>query len=230
MLTNKKMSEALDIPLYKIRRWTKELLPPDPKATRRSGYAREFTINDGFFVYLGGFFVLRGYVFYEVRNILEPLKPYLLMAGLVPDIPIYAKREGIEIKMNQSQELEIYEFNEKPGEFYITCKGQINREVSWDVDDVGRNYANIETKKVEYWIISPPQAMLDEWNRGSGKRKVDGLGWKDQKKIKRSITVDMDGLLSAFIFRISGSIGDYWEWERKFWALNDKSSTREGGQ
>ena len=57
MLTNTIMSEKLSISITKVRRNTKEFLGQDSKATRRSGYKREFSNNDGFFVYLGGLLV-----------------------------------------------------------------------------------------------------------------------------------------------------------------------------
>jgi hypothetical protein len=41
------------LPIGMMRRNTKEFLGADPIATKRSGYKREFSINDGFFVFFG---------------------------------------------------------------------------------------------------------------------------------------------------------------------------------
>jgi hypothetical protein len=241
MLTNKKLSEGLDIPLYKIRRWTKELLPPDPKATRRSGHAREFPVNDGFFVALGGYLVSRyNYVFYEVRNILEQLKPYLLKTGLVPEIPDYAIHKGIEKKIKSLHEMAIYEFREQPGEFYIKGRGPINREVSQEVDSSGRAFALIKIEEAEYWIVRPPQTLLDKWRKKSEQTykklirlkpsekmlfgDTDQLGWMDYPviEVERQSALPIYNLLESFFFRFS-EIKSFWEWQDKFWALNTKS-------
>jgi hypothetical protein len=163
MLTNKILSDALDIPLYKMRRWTKELLPPDPKATRRSGYARKFSNNDGFFVYLGGWLVSTyGIVFNDARKIVELLKPWLLRIGLVPDIPDNAKREGIDSKIKVGYEVNIYSCKE-PGKFYIEGGGSVGFDQSNKTDESGREYTQIVSKAAIYWIEPPPAKKRETW-------------------------------------------------------------------
>jgi len=97
MLTNRELAEKLGIPIGKIRRNTKEFLGEDPKATRRSGYSREFTINEGFYVYLGGILVTRyGLTFGQARSAIDIIKPWLLSNQLVPEPPKEAKPKGID--------------------------------------------------------------------------------------------------------------------------------------
>jgi hypothetical protein len=100
MLTNQKLSEGLNIPLSKIRRYTKEFMPPDPIATRRSGYTRRFSNNDGFFIYLGGTLVMNhGFTYEAARWSLQILRPWFLNMGYVPNIPRKMIRSEVENKI-----------------------------------------------------------------------------------------------------------------------------------
>ena len=77
MLTNKILSVRLDIPINKIRRWTKEFLQPDPEVTLKSGHARKFSSNDGFYIYLGGYMVSKfGLTFSTMSPSFIVLPPY----------------------------------------------------------------------------------------------------------------------------------------------------------
>jgi hypothetical protein len=91
------MAEALDIPISKVRRNTKEFLGDDPRAARRAGVKREFSLNDGFFVFLGGGLVTDyNLTFGNARRALEFIKPWLLKNQLVPEPPKGSKREGVD--------------------------------------------------------------------------------------------------------------------------------------
>ena len=97
MLTNRVFSEKLGIPIGKVRRNTKELLGDDPKATRRSGYGREFTVNEGFYVFLGGILVSNhGLTFGQARDALEIITPWLLLNQLVPEPPKNSGPKGVD--------------------------------------------------------------------------------------------------------------------------------------
>ena len=97
MLTNREFSEKLKIPIGKVRRNTKELLGEDPRATRRSGYGREFTVNEGFYVFLGGILVSNhGLTFGQARDALETIKPWLLANQLVPEPPKNSGSKGVD--------------------------------------------------------------------------------------------------------------------------------------
>lgn len=97
VLTNREMAESLGIPISKIRRNTKEFLGEDPRAARRAGIKREFSVNDGFFVYLGGELVTNyNLSFGNARRALEAIKPWLLKNAIVPDKKGCGVREGVD--------------------------------------------------------------------------------------------------------------------------------------
>ena len=52
--TNREISEKLEVNLARWKRWSRSFLPPDPLGGKQSGYARQYTFNDLFKVYLGG--------------------------------------------------------------------------------------------------------------------------------------------------------------------------------
>ena len=51
------LSGKLDINLARWKRWTREFLPPDPLGGKQSGYARQFSLQEAFSVYLAGHLV-----------------------------------------------------------------------------------------------------------------------------------------------------------------------------
>jgi hypothetical protein len=55
--TSRELSEKLSINLAKWKRWAREFLPPDPLGGLRSGYARQYTREEAFIVFLGGYAV-----------------------------------------------------------------------------------------------------------------------------------------------------------------------------
>jgi hypothetical protein len=52
LLTNQALADITGIPYGKIRRHVKETLPPDLRATIQSGYAREYSLRDAYYIYL----------------------------------------------------------------------------------------------------------------------------------------------------------------------------------
>jgi len=148
MLTNAILSEKLGIPLTKVRRWTKEFLPADPKATRRSGYTREFSNNEGFFIYLGGYMVsVLGFSFDQARNIFKTVIPWLLSIGVVPDIPEDAIRVGIDSKIESG--FAIYFV----GRSSFIVKGTVKIEGTGkcEVDSKGRQYVRYKEEIIQYF-------------------------------------------------------------------------------
>jgi hypothetical protein len=76
--SNRELSRRLHINLARWKRWSREFLPPDPLGGFQSGYARQYSRNDAFTVYLGGFMVRDlNYTIPEAKKILfdltEPL-------------------------------------------------------------------------------------------------------------------------------------------------------------
>jgi hypothetical protein len=82
--TNREISKVLEINLAKWKRWSRSFLPPDPLGGLQSGYARQYTFNDLFKVFLGGYFLqhLKMSVA-ESQQILDDLSPWLKKEGFL---------------------------------------------------------------------------------------------------------------------------------------------------
>lgn len=82
--SNRELSEKLGIKLAKWKRWSRELLPPDPLGGLQSGYARQYNPADAFMVYLGGCLIgdLK-YTIPECKQILTDLHDWLIRNGFL---------------------------------------------------------------------------------------------------------------------------------------------------
>lgn len=81
----KEYSMKLGTDLAKARRWSRELLGPDSKATRQSGFKRELTSGEAWEIYLGGVLISEGkFLVHEARTILRDLRPFLRQHLLYP--------------------------------------------------------------------------------------------------------------------------------------------------
>jgi len=75
---NRELSTRLGIPLSRWKRWSREFLPPDPLGGHQSGYARQYSMKDAFYVYLAGYLVsAMGFSIPEARQILLDLNGWL---------------------------------------------------------------------------------------------------------------------------------------------------------
>jgi hypothetical protein len=172
MLTNKIMSEKLGIPISKVRRNTKELLGEDPKATRRSGYKREFSLNEGFLVFLGGELVSRfNLSFGNARKALDVIKPWLLKNGLVPEPPKEAGREGIDDPDSEDPLTEVntefyVKFYLREGQISEICEVKIVAisDIYEDLEDsIGRKY-NARSVNEHYYYFRNNQGKIEYFN------------------------------------------------------------------
>jgi hypothetical protein len=76
--TNRELSEKLGIKLSKWKRWSREFLPPDPLGGLQSGYARQYTLDQAFIVFLGGHLVADlHFSIPETKQIIEELGPWI---------------------------------------------------------------------------------------------------------------------------------------------------------
>ena len=76
--TNRELSQKLKINLARFKRWSREFLPPDPLGGMQSGYARQYSIDNAFKVYLCGHLVGElKYTIPEAKKILADLKKWL---------------------------------------------------------------------------------------------------------------------------------------------------------
>ncbi len=84
-LTVKFLADKWNENLPKVRRWAREFLGPDPKATMRSGYTRELTLEGAFEVFMGGHLVSGlGFQIYEAKTIIEELRGLIKAKGFYP--------------------------------------------------------------------------------------------------------------------------------------------------
>jgi hypothetical protein len=75
---NRNLSEKLQINLAKWKRWSREFLHPDPLGGFQSGYARQYTIDDAFWVFLGGHLVKNLHLSIpESKVVLQDLRQWL---------------------------------------------------------------------------------------------------------------------------------------------------------
>jgi hypothetical protein len=218
MLTNKIMSEKLGIPISKVRRNAKEFLGEDPKATRRSGYKREFSTNDGFFVYLGGYLVSNlGLSFEGARKALETLKPWLLLNGFVPDIPDNAIRVGIDREMELVVKISLWPNKIVSGREYniqFRITGWKGYKIKNFDDSLGRFCQNIKREELGY-NLGP--AFEDKKIKLLGKN-IHGQDYFEKKDIY------IMAMLNNYIWSVLGE-GKEKEWREKWKALAKKDPT-----
>ena len=80
---NRELSQRLQIRLSRWKRWSREFLPPDPLGGLRSGYARQYTLDQAFMVFLGGHLVAgMHFSVPEAQRIIADLWPWLDQEGL----------------------------------------------------------------------------------------------------------------------------------------------------
>jgi hypothetical protein len=86
------LAQRLNINLAKWKRWSREFLPPDPLGGMQSGYARQYSIDDAFKVYLGGHLVSSlKFAIPETKKILGDLHEWLTYAGLYSNVGLNHK-------------------------------------------------------------------------------------------------------------------------------------------
>ncbi len=84
-INNREASEKLNVKLAKWKRWSREFLPPDPTAGMQSGYAREYSLDECFTVYLGGHLVSNLKLSIpDTKEILKELLPWLEAKRFLP--------------------------------------------------------------------------------------------------------------------------------------------------
>ncbi len=93
--TNKTLSSSLGTNLAKWKRWSREFLPPDPLGGMQSGYARQYTPDEAFTVYLGGHLVADlHFTIPAVRQILTDLAEWLAENGFAYETGAIAETPG----------------------------------------------------------------------------------------------------------------------------------------
>lgn len=84
--TNREVSKRLNINLSKWKRWSREFLPPDPLGGMQSGFARQYSPDGAFTVYLGGHLVADlKYTIPEAKQIVTDLHSWFAEKGFYFD-------------------------------------------------------------------------------------------------------------------------------------------------
>lgn len=84
--TNREASSRLDINLSKWKRWSREFLPPDPLGGMQSGFARQYSPDGAFTVFLGGHLVADlKFTIPEAKQIVKDLHPWFAEKGFYFD-------------------------------------------------------------------------------------------------------------------------------------------------
>jgi len=197
-ITNSFLSERTGIPHTKIRRWAKEFLPPDPRAGLRSGFTKEYSLNDSFLIYLGGHLVSElKFEVYEARRILQDLKSWLVESGQLPE------PEGFVLSGEHSLRIIKYEILIVPGRrlgnFEYRVKGEI--QTRWQPrQDIGRGKMIVDKKYLEY-PLHPEMGLY-----------VHAMAVSPNPGSNKSMTITL--LLDSFMDKIfSEEPGAYENWK-----------------
>ena len=99
--TNRELAQKLGINLAKWKRWSREFLPPDPLGGMQSGYARHYSLDEAFRVFLGGYLVATlKYTIPEAKKILQDMQKWMGTVGLY-------RNSGSDVKMRPAPEIKI---------------------------------------------------------------------------------------------------------------------------
>lgn len=204
-LTNSTLSKLCDIPLSKMRRWTKEFLPPDPRATRRSGYTRELTLNESFYVILGGGFVDEiGWTYHQARTVLGKIWPWMEKIGMVPEIPEWARREGVDAIIKIFHAIEFWKDRKSNALslFKITGWDDDYRErTERKKDSLDRPYKRYTSIIYSYYLNSELEAISED------------KAFEVQRRSKLLGRFQLDDLLHMYFDKIYGHLDRTFEGE-----------------
>jgi hypothetical protein len=105
--SSRELSRALQIPLNRWKRWTREFLPPDPLGGLQSGYARQFSTREAFTVYMAGFLVgSLGFSIPQARQVLKDLSAWIKKH--IIDVHLFGHGAGNGVRGVSEQRFEIH--------------------------------------------------------------------------------------------------------------------------
>ena len=168
--TSQELSQKLDIKLARWKRWAREFLPPDPLGGLQSGYARQYSPDQAFSVFLGGYLVgdLK-FTIPEARRILQDLHDWLAACAFYSNYtgPAPSAREkNFAIQYYQIVICRIPDADTADSKFYYCIKGI----VADDWIDGGGNPMHIK-RSIETIINSGEKSV--HINKVSGYRVLN---------------------------------------------------------
>jgi hypothetical protein len=126
---NRELSRKLEINLARWKRWSREFLPPDPLGGLQSGYARQYSPDSAFTVFLGGYLVAyMKFTIPESKQILKDLHSWLVDNGFYFLDKRDSKTSDTLNSVIYSHVIYIYENNlsEERIDFYYKIRGIIS--------------------------------------------------------------------------------------------------------
>ncbi|UCH21933.1 MAG: hypothetical protein JSU83_01345 [Deltaproteobacteria bacterium] len=128
--TNRELAQKLGINLAKWKRWSREFLPPDPLGGMQSGFARQYSIDDAFKVFLGGHLVSTiKFTIPEAKKILEDLRQWLKSMGIYQNSSAAPKLKDIPDVVVKRYVIFIYQqpsFSGQTIDFFYAVRGIIS--------------------------------------------------------------------------------------------------------
>lgn len=188
---NSEIADKLEISHPKVKRMDREILGPNPKATMRSGYAREHTLREAFIIYLACHLVSAlHFTVFDARQILSDIDAWLEKQGMYPDLE-KADRAGLKVeswKINILKEI-------SRGGFFYDAEGTISLESK------RRKNRNVYTRDyITEWVITS--------------KTPDGISTLDMINVK---ILRISYLLEIFKLRMAGkNLKDH----AKEWAIH----------
>jgi hypothetical protein len=143
-LTSRQLAKIFGYNLARWKRWSREFLPPDPRAGLQDGFTREFSLDEAWTVFVGGHLVATlKFTIPQAKIILSDIRPWMRANGLFPEPPYVTEFPEYSIWL--------WEINILPGikrPFYYEAIGII----TWEEEDLNQGPAKLVT---ENYIKTP---------------------------------------------------------------------------
>jgi hypothetical protein len=187
--TNREVSKRLDINLSKWKRWSREFLPPDPLGGMQSGFARQYSPDGAFTVYLGGHLVADlKFTIPEAKQIVKDLHSWFAEKGFY-----FNARSNGTVNQGEDKLVKKYiifiEREKDPGNaigFMYTIRGIISNEPV--------NYNGVEIMKELY----------RETTMGLPPKKISTI---DMNIVN---VLNITDVLNSFVVRLNLNRSRYW--------------------
>lgn len=145
---NRELSRQFGIRLSRWKRWSREFLPPDPLGGLQSGFARQYSLQEAFQVFLGGHLVA-GLKFSipETKIILKDLKEWIANQYFL--YPPSEERSSIR---QAAKEYRIYIFvGQEPNQVMQTHAYMIRRVIDQERSH-GKGTRIVTERYIENWL------------------------------------------------------------------------------
>lgn len=145
---NRELSSLLGIRLSRWKRWSREFLPPDPLGGLQSGFARQYSLQEAFQVFLGGHLVAGLKISIpETKIILKDLKEWVTNQYFL--YPPSEERSSIR---QATREYRIYIFiGHEPNQAVQTHAYMVRRVIDQERSH-GKGTRIVTERYIENWL------------------------------------------------------------------------------